>query len=397
MINLEGYNLTPSEAVVECHMQRGTIIKHHGSWVLRYSDAEIRGGLTHRKKAFKLLAPISPDYPNKRSVLLLAEKILSPINSGSIQAESAIRVVDFIENVYLPFVKIELRPSTYKDYKKDCFEKHLKSRLADVRIRDFRTVTGQRIIAAIARDNSDVGHKTLMRIKSFLSGTFKHAKREGLIDSENPMRDVSVPGRPVKFKGEIYSMSEIEQIAECVGAVDMRAFAVVSVAAFAGLRMSELRGLRWADFNGESLKISRSVWRTHVGATKTPSSQESVPVLPILKKVLDEYRVRVNGKDGDYMFAGERRGAPLNLANLANRVIKPALAKNEQGLLKWKGWHAFRRSLATNLYSCGVAPKVIQAILRHSDIGTTLQYYVSTPDAESREALQKIEDWLAVV
>jgi site-specific recombinase XerD len=95
---------------------------------------------------------------------------------------------------------------------------------------------------------------------------------------------------------------------------------------------------------------------------------------PILKKVLDDHRVRVKGKDQDYIFAGERRGTPLNLENLAKRVIKPALAKNELELLKWKGWHAFRRSLATNLYSCGVAPKVIQAILRHSDIGTTLAY-----------------------
>jgi integrase/recombinase XerD len=201
----------------------------------------------------------------------------------------------------------------------------------------------------------------------------------------------------VKFHGEVYTMHEIEQIAECVGAVDMKAFAVISVAAFAGLRMSELRGLRWCDFDGDSLKSCRSVWRTHVGPTKTASSEESVPVLPILKKVLDDHRVRVKGKDQDYIFAGDRRGTPLNLANLAKRVIKPALAKNELELLKWKGWHAFRRSLATNLYSCGVAPKVIQAILRHSDIGTTLAYYVSTPDAEAREALQKIDDWVSIV
>jgi hypothetical protein len=46
--------------------------------------------------------------------------------------------------------------------------------------------------------------------------------------------------------------------------------------------------------------------------------------------------------------------------------------------------------LASNLYSCGVSPKVIQAIMRHSDIGTTLQFYLRTPDDEARQALQKI-------
>jgi hypothetical protein len=35
---------------------------------------------------------------------------------------------------------------------------------------------------------------------------------------------------------------------------------------------------------------------------------------------------------------------------------------------------------------------VIAAILRHSDIGTRLQFYVQTPTEASRKALQQIED-----
>ncbi len=30
--------------------------------------------------------------------------------------------------------------------------------------------------------------------------------------------------------------------------------------------------------------------------------------------------------------------------------------------------------------------------MRHSDIGTTLEYYVQTPDEETREAIEKIEE-----
>jgi integrase len=304
------------------------------------------------------------------------------------------------------------------------YEKHVKIRLGEIRLRDFRTVNGQRILRNIADSNSDVGHKTLLRIKSFLSGAFKHAKREGFLDGENPMRDTSAPGKPQKFKGEVYTMSEIERIANCIGSAEEnaakdgkpftpfeafaahQAFAVISVAAFAGLRLAELRGLRWSDYDGETLTIRRAVWRTHVGATKNPSSQASVPVLPILKKVLDDHRVRVNasgkycGPD-DYMFAARRRGAPLNLANLARRVIIPALsssaADHEGPAVKFKGWHAFRRSLATNLHSCGVDPKVAQAILRHSDMKTTLEFYTMIPDADARAALQKIEEWIKIV
>lgn len=64
--------------------------------------------------------------------------------------------------------------------------------------------------------------------------------------------------------------------------------------------------------------------------------------------------------------------------------------KLDESIPKWKGWHCFRRSLASNLYALGVKPKVIQAILRHSDIAATLGFYVETPESESREALDKL-------
>ncbi|MFZ3329949.1 MAG: tyrosine-type recombinase/integrase [Candidatus Acidiferrales bacterium] len=391
-------------------MQRGQITKHRGNWRLRYWDAAIVDGEKKKIRRAAFLAPVGKEYPTKRSVIALADRILTPLNAGHVQPESSLSVAHFIDNYYLPFVQEELRPSTYKDYKKDVYEKHLKIRLGELRLRDFRTVNGQRMLRDISVSNPELGHKTLQRIKSFLSGAFKHAKREGFIDGENPMRDTSVPGKPQKFQGEFYTMSEIEAISSSVGNLKdiedkkkiqdrMRAVAVISVAAFAGLRLAEIRGLRWSDYDGKSLAIRRAVWRTHVGDTKNPTSAGTVPVLPILKRMLDDHRARVvAGKKhcgpDDYIFAGERRGAPLNLANMVRRVILPALAENEDEILYWKGWHAFRRALATNLHSCGVDPKVAQAILRHSDMRTTLEFYTMVPDADARAALQKIEKWI---
>lgn len=369
-------------------MQRGQIYRHNGSWLLRYWDITTTG---RTRRAVKL-APVGNEYPTKRSVLLLAEKILAPINAGQVQPESSLSVKDFIEVHYFSHVEKELRPATLKNYK-DLYRYHLKDRLNGIRLRDFRTVHGQRIM----REIDGVGHTTKLRIKSLLSGVFKHALREGFLDGVNPIQNVSVPGRPERFEGPTYTLAEIEEISEVIARVDLTAFTAIAVAAFAGLRQSEICGLRWSDYDGNSLQVSRSVWRTHVGPTKTPRSSGTVPVLPILKKVLDEHHARTGGQGDQYIFAGERRGTPLNLNNLSRRVIAPALARHEGALLQWKGWHAFRRSLASNLYACGVSPKIIQAILRQSDIGTTLAYYVKTDDAEARQALQKIEDLLQAV
>jgi len=366
-------------------MQRGRIYQHNGSWCLQFYDDILTDGKPTRKRRFAKLAPVSKEYPTKRSVLLLAEKHLAPVNSGQLQPESAILLADYIEDIYLPAAEKRLRNSTIWDYK-HIFYQHLKSRLGDLRLRDFRTVHGQRIMHSI----EGVGHARLLRIKAVLSAVFTHAIRMGLLDGTNPIHAVSVPGKPTKFRGEIYSLDEIEGLLVATSGI---ARVVIAVAALTGLRLSELRGLRWGDFDGENLHVKRAVWRTHVGPTKTEDSEGLVPVLPLLQKVLEKHRV--DASETSYIFAG-KRGAPLNLHNLAAKVVKPAIKKWNEGspnsTLKWKGWHAFRRGLASNLYSLGVQPKVIAAILRHSDIGTTLQYYVQTPTEESREALRQIED-----
>jgi len=79
-----------------------------------------------------------------------------------------------------------------------------------LRFCDFRTAHGQRPLSAISKDNPELGPKTLLRLKSFLSGVFRHARAEGYLYEQNPMRDVSLPRtiRRVKFRGDTYTLKE---------------------------------------------------------------------------------------------------------------------------------------------------------------------------------------------
>jgi integrase len=225
-----------------------------------------------------------------------------------------------------------LRPSTYKNYKTDEYERHFRDRLGNLRLRDFRTAHGQRLLASIAKDNPELGHKTLLRLKSFLSGVFKHARGEGYLDGENPMRDVSLPRtvRRAKFRGEVYTLKEITALLVNVYWPDYQsrvASAAVATAAFTGPRHAELRGLQWRDFQGGRLSVERTMWRTAQSLPKTESSENTVPVLPILNSFLENYRQYLEGpveehdlgltlKTTTWMFAGERRGTAINLPNL---------------------------------------------------------------------------------
>jgi integrase len=60
-------------------------------------------------------------------------------------------------------------------------------------------------------------------------------------------------------------------------------------------------------------------------------------------------------------------------------------------LPEWRGWHAFRRGLATNLNRLGVDDSVIQRILRHSTVAVTQACYIKTASEDAKAAMQKLE------
>jgi len=108
-------------------------------------------------------------------------------------------------------------------------------------------------------------------------------------------------------------------------------------------------------------------------------------------------------------------GTRVSTNNLLNRHMLPALDRcqhcglpndkkhlkrnhkfeRDQRLPIWHGWHAARRGLGTNLYRLGVADKVIQAILRHSNVNLTLGYYIKPQSADVIAAMGKFEAEIA--
>jgi integrase len=374
----------------------------------------------------KKLAPKSTEYPTPRSVQHFANDVLAPINRKQLQPESSQAITDFIENSYFPAMEKELRPSTVLNYRVSIYNKHLKARLGDLRLRDARTVHFQRMMRQI----DGVSHRTLLHIKNFLSGVFRFARREGIVDGLNPLLDVTVPGRLKKFAGAAYAIVDVENMLDNLDKAHERAVAlakdsrrkieedkyetakdVIALLSLSGLRQSEARGLKWSDWDeqNQTLNIARSVWGNKEGPTKNFESENKIPVLPLLQDLLKNRRVSINPKPNDYIFAGTKKGSPLNLHNLESRTLKPAweLARlNDAKTLAamgsttepnkssfvWSGFHGFRRGLATNLFDLGVHPKVIQGLLRHGDISTTMSFYIRERDTEARNALQKLED-----
>jgi integrase len=379
--------------------QRGYIFRA-GDWCyIKYRDTVIDTdpqsptfNQTIRKQLVKQLVTVAPEDRRLRrapeSVLDEGEKFLRPLNEGSVTPESTQTMVQFVEDVYFPYAERQKRASTLNT-DRNRWNTHLRPRCGKMRLREFRTVTGEHLLQEIARQN-DLSKATLKQLKSLLSAIFKHAKRQGFIDGVNPMQDVSIPKARKSEPTYAYSLYEINRM---LAVLDERSATIVAVAAFSGLRRSEIQGLRWSDYNGSSIHVQRSVWEGIADDTKTDASNGSVPVISALAKRLDKYRASLPGPpQGDASIFSATNGKPLRLNNVLRACILPVLGAAK---IEFHGWHAFRRGLATNLHDLGIDDHTIKAILRHSSVTVTQRSYIKSLPKQSVVAMNTFDSSVA--
>ncbi len=353
-------------------MQRGSIVKRHGAWHLRY---RLNG-----KEVSVKLADYSDEYRTKSSVGLLARKILAPLNDN--RPSGTLSVQEFAETVYFPSAKTKLKPSTYRGYF-NLYQKHLRSRVGGFKLATFTTADGQRLLYKIS-EQEKLSHQSFLNINSLLSAIFTHARRIGTLSGSNPMDGVEIPEGERTKKTYKYSLDEVQKITAAVQGI---ARTIVVVAAWTGLSLAELRGLQWLDidFEREQLEVKRTVWHREIVSTKTAHRAAVVHLLPNVIQELQEHRKRCFGTtwvfEGPHVF-------PYDLANIGSTQIKPALKGTG---VEWHGIHAFRRGLGTRLFNNGVPTKVIAQILRHgSGSEVTEQNYIDVDPDTAREALKNL-------
>lgn len=372
--------------MIRVRHQQGCLYKQDGWWYLRYRDNIVVDGAMKRTLLAKRLVPVCDQYRTEGAVRPIADEFMLPINRGVNSPQSAMTFEQFVDEYYLPYVKDNKRPSTYKGYRDIC-NNHLKPRCGKVRLREFRTCNGERLLREIERQKA-LGHESFKHIKSVLSAVFKHAKRQGALDGINPVQDVSIPDGVESRGTEAFT---IDELGVMLNGLPEPANTVVACAGMLGPRKGEVRGLRWEDFSLDgqvaTVAITRSAWYSHVTEPKSVASKAVVPIAPELARRLRMYRELSGNPVEGYLFAG-RTGKPLNLDNLASRVIRPFLEK--QGM-KWKGWHAFRRGLASEAHARGHLDKTIQQLLRHADVGTTMNCYVKALPKTVIAAVQDLD------
>lgn len=209
---------------------------------------------------------------------------------------------------------------------------------------------------------------SLKHIKSFLSGIFRFADQQGYYEGANPVRETSLPQARPADETHAYSL---EEVLTMIDAVPEPASTLIATVAFTGARRGELRGIFWENCRDGELLITRSIWN---GITTDPKSRKSKAPIPIISKLAAklEAQSRTPRKPENRTDIPNAAGNEIDPDSLLRRIILPALEvcetcskpESEHGkathnyernkvLPQRRGWHAFRRALATNLNRLG--------------------------------------------
>jgi Site-specific recombinase XerD len=186
-----------------------------------------------------------------------------------------------------------------------------------------------------------------------------------------------------------------------------------------GLRTAELIGLTWdsIDWKKHTLTVSKSLEYRHsrgywrAGPHKTQKSYRTIPLTDreysVLKSCYDERSSRkeadilsqvleyTDSRTGeqkclvmrDLVFVNWRTGEPAKNSSYDTHLYKLC---DEAGIKRFC-MHALRHTYATRAIERGVQPKVLQQLLGHASIKTTMDRYVHVTDESLVNAVCQFE------
>jgi len=359
----------------------GHLFKKGESWFLRYRETVIGDDGPKRVQRCRRIASAIGTTRTKGAARAVANEFLGLNRKEAPDFSVAMTLGTFMEHIYFPAVKVENEHSTYQSYM-NVWNRYLQS-ISELRLVEIRTATAEKALQNVAAQ-FDLSRSSYQNIKHLLSAALAHARRNGYLNSDaDPIRDAKTPHGKMPAFTYAYSLNEARSI---LGILPEPVKTMVAVAAFTGVRKSELVALKWENYDGNRVFVTEKFTHGKVGTPKC-NSQGVIPVAETLRQYLETHRAATGSPEEGYIFRSAA-GTPISIDRLTISVVRPTL---KAANIPWYGWHAFRRGFATSLFHLHVADRIIQQLLRHSDIATTMNVYVKAVGEDGRDAIAMLD------
>lgn len=372
-----------------------------GKWVamltVRYGD----DGRPRRKKIVR---------GTQRAVLEALERERVEALDGPLVKLERLTVGAWLDRWLEDNVKLNRRPTTYYTYR-SFVRFHLKPRIGALALQELAPFHVQALVAAMERD--EVGARTRQAVFVTFRKALSDAVELKMIRT-NPAAAIKRPRSPRPAMTPL-SVEQADTLLAAARELDVardawRALrkaparmrlsieALVVVALGTGARQGEVFGLKWADFDAAAgtLSIARTIvnanGRPEVGEGKTAAARRRLDLPAFVVAALEQHRRSqpATPHPAAWVFA-DWNGRPIRRQNFARRTWKPLVERAKLGGLRF---HDLRHGCASFLLARGVHPRVVQQMLGHADVGTTLAIYSHLLPGLGRRAADELDQML---
>lgn len=360
--------------------QKGYIDRRGKTYRLRFrEDTFTADGKVHRIYRSLALGPLS----GKKAAQRAAESILRPFNSGARHAQVNMTLAEFWSGHFEPQIMLTLKPSTQKMYR-SLYTRHLAPHFGQNKLSAITRAEVQRFIG-LKRQRTPLRQyatETLGHLRDTLSKILSVAVDWGWLEG-NVARGVKLPPAERRRTTHILISQEIEKL---LAALPEPSHMIVGLGVATGLRIGELLGLQLADLdlNTATVYVRRAVYRGTVGTPKTPGSERAIPLPSFTVEMLRDYLSR-RTVDSPWLFPNERGGLSDD-RNLMRRQIEPT---SDRLKIARFGWHSLRHTFSTIAGNAGVPLPLLQSLLGHTTLTTTL-LYTHPVESSKREAMERV-------
>lgn len=320
-------------------------------------------------------------------------------------AEDSLIFREWLKDFLYTYKQKELKATTFGNYlylsdihieKAEFAQK----KVSDITIADLQKYYNQKIA-------DGYNSRTIKHIQILVNEAMDQAVRMGYIAS-NPNQYTKLP-RMKKFEAKILTEAEVGKLIQ--EGEEEWVYPIVVTCVTCGLRKGEILGLRWGDVDFEKgqINVRVSLCRIYSEADeegkrasmyklmepKTKSSIRSIPMMEetyralyLQRKRQDEEK-KIWGKaymDNDLVFA-KADGSYINPRHLSEKYTS-FLKKYGVTVVRF---HDLRHTYASILMANGVEPKIIQELLGHSSISTTLDIYTHINNEAKEKAIHSVK------
>ncbi len=322
--------------------------------------------------------------------------------------------VDEWFNFWIENIVGDLAPNTIRNYR-ERYKQNIQPIMGKMLICNVKPMHCKKVL--IKMDETYAG-STIRQAYITMGTMFKAAKMNDII-AKHPMDGVRYT-KPVRAVNDIKFLTRKDQVIFLETAKRSHNYNQYALILETGLRTGEMIGLTWdvIDFEKRTLTVNKTLEYRHkqgywrAGPPKTQSSYRTIPLTdcaynilkdiwnnrenqkqsPLLSQVL-EYVDRKTGKTSklvmrDLVFINFRTGEPAKNSSYDTHLYKLC---DEAGINRFC-MHALRHTYATRAMESHMEPKILQELLGHSSIKTTMDRYVHVTSDSMVDAVKQFEE-----